>query len=150
MRPDESADAAFQITDLGRPKKIFFHSRMPLILFFRSFLDVVVCDTEETNARHMDNFCCKSTVVHGKVKRLRLGSWFMENYGCQKRPKKEDKRHSWLNVQDSFFQTTLRRHHSRKLHHDDCDKTLWLVCTASHTIEGTTTYIFHRNMAVGS
>ena len=117
---------------------------MPLILFFPPFLDVVVCDTEETNARYMDNFCCKSTVVHGKVKRLRLGSWFMENYGCQKRPKKEDKRHSWLNVQDSFFQTTLRRHHSRKLHHDDCDKTLWLVCTASHTIEGTTHMYFSQ------
>ena len=50
------------------------HSRMPLILFFWLFLDVVVCDIEETNERDIDNFRCKLVVVHGKVKRLRLRS----------------------------------------------------------------------------
>ena len=47
---------------------------MPLTLFFRHFLHVVVCDTEETNACHIDNTCGKSSVVHEKVERLQLGS----------------------------------------------------------------------------
>ena len=45
---------------------------MPLTLFFWPFWDVVVCDTEDTKEREIDNSCCKSIVVRGKVKRLWL------------------------------------------------------------------------------